>query len=344
MCRPAVGWFKWNGSITTVNTAAAAFFPLDERLGVGAGISPDLAREAVWLSGQVPFADVSQILARIGGLSVPSSTIWDVVQREGERLLEAVSAREQQVGIERTQWEQPLYDPALRKGVSMDGGMVNIRGEGWKELKVGVVSTLTPPQDQPDELRDAPLGTDLHYVAVLGDVEAFACALWGLAVQQLVPYAGHVAVTADGAAWIWHLTDDLFPCATQIVDWYHAAEHLDTAAQSQATTDEAAKLWANQLKTDLFQGKCFKVIHALRNAHLPEAAAYFETHQYRMPYPVFRADGFPIGSGSTESGVKQYKQRLCGAGMRWSRSGALRMSVIRSAFLDHSFDQLWQAA
>jgi hypothetical protein len=203
------------------------------------------------------------------------------------------------------------------------------------ELKVGVVST--PPQDQPDELRDAPLGTELHYVAVLGDVEAFAPALWGLAVQQLVPCAGQVAVTADGAAWIWHLTGDLFPCATQIVDWYHAA------AQSHASTDEAAKRFADQLKSDLFQGECFKVILALRNAHLPEAAAYFETHQYRMQYPLFRVDGFPIGSGSTESGVKQYKQRLCRAGMRWSRSGALRMTVVRSAFLDHSFDQLWAA-
>jgi hypothetical protein len=328
-----------------VNDADAAFFPLDERLGLTTGsLSPDLAREVVWLSGQVPYEHVSQILRRIGRLCVPRSTVWDEVQRQGERLLETVTARETQVSVERTQWEQPHYDPALRKGVSMDGGMVNIRGEGWKELKVGVVSTLSAPQDQPEELTDAPLGSELHYVAVLGDVEAFSSALWVLAVQQAVPYAGQVAVTADGAPWIWHLTNDLFPCAIQIVDWYHAAQHLEAAAQTHATTELAAKHWAEQLKTHLFQGECFKVIHALHQARLPQAAAYFETHQYRMQYPIFRADGFPIGSGSTESGVKQYKQRFCGPGMRWSRPGALRMTVIRSALLDHSFDTLWDAA
>lgn len=328
-----------------MNTAGAAFFPLDERLGVGAGsVSPDLAREVVWLSGQVPYADVSDILSRIGGLCVPRSTVWDVVQRQGERLLETTMTRDKQLSIERTAWEQPRYDPTLRKGVSMDGGMVNIRDEGWKELKVGVVSTLSAPQNRPDDLTDAPLGTDLHYVTVVGDVETFASALWALAVQHAVPYAGQVAVTADGAPWIWHLTNDLFPCAVQIVDWYHAAQHLNQAAQTHGATDDAAHAFADQLKTELFQGECFKVIHALHHAHLSEAATYFETHRYRMQYPVFRAEGFPIGSGSTESGVKQYKHRLSGPGMRWSRPGIARMTLIRSAFLDHSFDALWDAA
>jgi hypothetical protein len=345
MYRLGAEWFSSNGSIIIVNIVGAAFFPLDERLGLAAGsLSPDLAREVVWLSGQVPYEDVSDILSRIGGLCVPSSTVWDVVHRQGERLLEAATIREKQVSIERTQWKQPSYDPALRKGVSMDGGMVNIRGEGWKELKVGVVSTLSAPQDRPEALTDAPLGSELHYVAVVGDVEAFSRTLWALAVQCDVPYAGQVAVTADGAPWIWHLTNDLFPCAVQIVDWYHAAEHLEAAAQTHCATDETAHAFAQQLKTDLFQGECFKVIHALHNVHLHEAAVYFETHQYRMQYPAFRAEGFPIGSGSTESGVKQFKHRLCGPGMRWSRPGAQRMTLIRSALLDHSFDTLWNAA
>jgi hypothetical protein len=56
------------------------------------------------------------------------------------------------------------------------------------------------------------------------------------------------------------------------------------------------------------------------------------------------AEGYPIGSGAIESGVKQYKTRLAGPGMRWSRPGAERMLVIRSAVLNGAFDLLWRVA
>ena len=63
-----------------------------------------------------------------------------------------------------------------------------------------------------------------------------------------------------------------------------------------------------------------------------------------MQYAQFRAAGFPIGSGGVESGVKQFKQRLAGPGMRWSRPALDRMVVLRSAVLSDSFDPLWPAA
>ena len=60
-----------------------------------------------------------------------------------------------------------------------------------------------------------------------------------------------------------------------------------------------------------------------------------------MQYQTFRADGFIIGSGSVESGIKQYKARLTGAGMRWSRAGVERMVSIRSAILSSYFCSFW---
>jgi hypothetical protein len=63
-----------------------------------------------------------------------------------------------------------------------------------------------------------------------------------------------------------------------------------------------------------------------------------------MDDPTFRAQGYPIGSGTTESGVKQYQQRFCAAGMRWSRRGVERMLVLRSAAMEAAFDQPWAAA
>jgi hypothetical protein len=314
---------------------------------VSEGVYSDgLQRAMVWLSGQVPYAQVSAVFARIGGIELPSATVWAVCERQGERLLEEVAREQSQVGIERVRWEQTQYQAEARKGVSMDGGMVNVRGEGWKELKVGVVSSLVAPQNRHDD-PDERLSDEQHYTASLGGLDDFSAALWRLAVQHGVPYAGHVAVTADGASWIWGLTADLFPQSTQIVDWYHAAQHIDQAAQARYQGDSQAaeaKHFSETLKTDLFAGECWKVIRALHDAQLPDHASYFETHQYRMQYPTFRAEGFPIGSGSTESGVKQYKHRLCGPGMRWSRAGVRRMAVIRSAVLDNSFDAFWTAA
>ena len=76
----------------------------------------------------------------------------------------------------------------------------------------------------------------------------------------------------------------------------------------------------------------------LNQAGLSEFAHYFETHQARMRYLDFQEAGLPIGSGSVESEVKQFKHRLTAPGMRWSRPGVERMIPIRPAVLDGSFD------
>jgi hypothetical protein len=304
-------------------------------------LSPTLARDAVWLSALLPFEQAAQVLARIGGYDVPATTLWEHSQQVGEDW--AAQAEARHVSVERTRWQTQHYQPQARRSVSMDGGMVHLQHEGWKELKVGVVGRLRPPWEiaATDTLRSH----DLHYTAVLGNPDDFATALWQLAVDQRVPYAGQVAVTADGAAWIWRLTADLFPCSTQIIDWYHAMQHLKSLAQARFPDEsQQAQTWLNTLKQQLWAGECWQVIEQARAAGLTAQVAYFEQHQYRMDYPVFRAEGLPVGSGTTESTVKQFKHRFCGAGMRWSRQGVRRMIPLRCAVMEGTFDQRWQAA
>ena len=315
-------------------------FPLDERLGLQAGsLSPGLRRDVVWLSVLLPYAQASEVLSRIGRQDLSTTTLWEHTQSVGAVWL--AQDQHEYVGVERTRWEQRDYQPTLRKSVGMDGGMVNIRDEGWKELKVGVIGTLTPPWAL-DEAHPA-RSHALHYTACLGGVDDFAPVLWQLAVQQQVPYAGQVAVTADGAAWIWRLSADLFPRSTQIVDWYHAAQQAAALAQARFPDDPAAaQRWYSTLKRDLWQGEGWKVIAQAQAAGL--SANYFVHHLRRMDYPAYRAEGYPVGSGTTESGVKQYKQRLCGAGMRWSRPNLNRMIVLRSAAMAGKFHQRWAAA
>ena len=63
-----------------------------------------------------------------------------------------------------------------------------------------------------------------------------------------------------------------------------------------------------------------------------------------MNYQACLEDGYPIGSGTVESSVKQFKERLTGAGMRWSRPAAEEMLVVRGAVMAEDFDLLWDAA
>lgn len=291
----------------------------------------------------MPFAHASSLLYRLCGIAVPTSTVWEQVEREGAKLQDWYERQQQYSSPERTRWEERYYDPRACKSISMDGGMVHIRTEGWKEFKVGCVSNIKTDWSKP-EGRTVRLG-DSAYTAVIGDVKGFSSAMWSLALAHQVQYAGRSAVTSDGANWIWRLCADLFPVSIQIVDWYHARQHLAQAAQARYPTQaEQAQRWYEHMSYALYRGEIWKILDDLRHHHLHDHATYFHTHQRRMQYQVFREDGFPIGSGAVESGIKQFKNRLTGAGMRWSRSGAERMLLIRSAVMADSLDRLWQCA
>jgi len=301
-----------------------------------------MQRDMVWLSAQVPYGQAQVILERIGGWAVGSSTLWEQTQQHGERLRETVQSAHPQAGSETSPEEESHAVGETRKAVSMDGGMVHVREEGWKEIKIGLVADVPRvdcTQAEPVHL------TRMQYMAVLGSVEAFAPALRAFAVFHGVPHAPQVVVTADGALWIWRLADTDFPDAVQVVDWYHACQHLAQAAQARFPTDAlAAQRWLRELKDLLFKGDLPLLTASLRLHGLASAATYFETHAHRMRYAQFQADGLPIGSGAVESGVKQFKQRLAGPGMRWSRPALDRMIVLRAAVLGGSFDSLWLAA
>lgn len=204
----------------------------------------------VWLSALLPYGQASEVLHRIGHLDVALTTLWDHTQQVGAGWVE--QERQERVSVERTCWKQRDYQPFLRKSVGIDGGMVNIRDEGWKELKVGVVGTLSPPWTL--EVGQNARSHDLRYAACVGTVNDFTPRLWRLAVQQQVRYAGHVAVTADGAGWIWRVSANLFPCSIQIVDWYPASQQAAALAQSHFPDDpDAARRWHDVLKRYLWQ-------------------------------------------------------------------------------------------
>ena len=303
----------------------------------------------VWLSGVVPsYHQAEEVFRRIGQRSLPRMSVWRQAQVHGERMKVHLEHQQELVSPERVVLPPPGLDHQQRKGVSMDGGMVNIRHEGWKEFKVGAIYDVEQrPEPDPvtGELVEQAHGVNITYTAVLGSVEQFAPGLWVEAVNHQVPQAADSSVTADGAEWIWNLAADYFPDSVQIVDWYHAGEHLAKAATALYPDDElAATRWYAQRRHHLFKGSIQHITRPLDKVGLEGHSLYFHTHKRRMQYQEFREEGCPIGSGTVESGIKQIKGRLTGPGMRWSRSGAEHMLVIRSAVLGDTFDALWAAA
>lgn len=316
-----------------------------------------MVKEAVWLSGVVDsYEEAEAVMSRVGHLFMSDSTIWRRVEKWGEQFVEVEQQRQQQANRlpTRTELLRPTQQQTGCKGVSMDGAMVHILQEGWKELKVGCVFDIDvrPTLDEESqEWIDQGHAINNSYVALLGQSDPFGQLLWSEAHHRGWEQYFDTQVIGDGAAWIWNLAQQHFFDSRQTVDWYHASQHLHTAAQAYYPDNSAhAQRWYNQAQTTLFQGQAEKIVTSLRKRAgqqprtaelLNTEAGYFENNKRRMDYLDCREEGYLIGSGMVESGAKQFKARFTGPGMRWSRPGLERLLPIRTAILSHSFDTLW---
>jgi hypothetical protein len=320
--------------------------------------SEAIAQQAVWLYGQVEDDLAEQILQRIGGIPISDTSIWRRAQKWGEEIRVAENARAKTaVGLpQRGQVIRGQVPHERPMGVAMDGGMINVRKEGWKELKVGTVfeieACLEPDPVTKEKIPQAH-AVQNSYVAVLGGPERFGRMLWAEAVRREFPEAGDSIVLGDAATWIWNLAGEHFGTSRQLVDWYHAKEHLHGAGHQLFGEGSAeAQRWVKGMETPLYQGHALRIaarLKELAKTHrrvakdLHQEAGYFEHNQRRMQYLEMREDGFPIGSGMVESGCKQFRARFTGPGMRWNRDSAERLLPVRAAILSKRFDHVWSA-
>lgn len=342
-------------------TASVGFSPLDEELRLWEGrYSEGLVQQVVWLTALVVFEEAEAILERIGGLHLSDSSIWRRAQDWAVRLGVELELERVRANAVPGRYESPqLVEPGKRMGASMDGAMMNIRDEGWKEFKVGAVFELEmrpTKDDRTGEMVDMAHAVNNTYAAHLGSPEPFGQLLWSEAQRRGWEHAAETQVVGDGAAWIWNLTQAHFPYSLQVVDWYHAMDHLALAARLyKGEGTPAAKHWLKTRETTLYQGRADRIATELTRAaadpqrtdhreDLIRAANYFQHNQHRMYYLQMREDEWIIGSGMVESAAKQFKARLTGPGMRWSRSGAENLLLIRALVLSRRFDSLWAQA
>lgn len=305
------------------------------------------------------YGDVAEVLERIGRLGMSQGSIWRRVEKWGA-ICEGVLGQEQEQANcvpNRGTIIRGIEAQEERLGASMDGAMVHIKDEGWKELKIGCVFEIEEQwlyDEDSQEMKPSAQATSNTYVAHLGPPQPFGQMMWTEAEQRGWEQCYDTQIVADGASWIWNLTEEHFFDSQQTLDYAHACHYLHRAAQLLYPQPSAsATRWLNETETLLFQGQVEQIILDLRKRattqpssakELRGIANYFETHKRRTQYLELTEEGYVLGSGMVESEAKQYKARFTASGMIWSRDGLNHLLPIRTAIMSNCFDVLWAKA
>jgi hypothetical protein len=354
------------------------FHPADQALGLGRGATSTAVGKAVTAAArEMPFARAAALVEEIAGEAAASGKTADRIAKRSGRaaraLIEADTARaaRSRPGAYRRRWapDTTAYVFADGTGLPMvpkeTAGRPGKQPDGsgkTREAKIGRLSTQTRFDRRGQPFLD-PGSTS--YVATFNAAGGFACDIAAEAVRRDFSRAPRLAVVADGAAWIWNLADKLWPDATQIVDYYHAAEHVCDLAKllkphlDQATTDQGEL--AGQLKDHLYNGRIQALADTARAVPLPDqdtedqvatAIGYFTKSWFRMQYQQFRAQKLCIGSGAAESACKNLAEaRAAQSGMRWTVKGADPILALRALHrsTDHApgdqtsrYDRIWE--
>jgi len=323
------------------SSCGCGYIPLDAILGLDSGCTSVGVRTKVGrLSARIPFEDVSVELRELCGIVLSGDTILRVAESMGRRIKAERQERERMV------LSGDMKAPDVAPGrlyIGIDGAHVPMYDGTYHEAKCGIVYQTVADGDK-TKISNA------KYTATLERTAAFGDQVYALAYDQGVENADDLACLGDGATWIWNSFSLHYPDAVQILDYYHATEHLDDVAKAWYGEDsEKATLWLEARKLDLLSDCVEDVINSIHSWHPVEDAAkeirrvelgYLEKNKHRMRYATFQANGYHIGSGLVESACKMIvTQRLKQSGMRWSEPGAESIAHLRSFLLsDRSAD------
>jgi len=331
--------------------------PRDRELDVeGAECSPGVQRMLALIGSASSFEQGREQMALLAGLEVTAQC----VERQAEAIGAEVEASQQAQIRRAKQLDLPsvcapivplLYIerdgtgvPVVKAGTEGRAGKVEGQPAHTREVKLGGVFTQTTTD------KEGPDSTS--YVAAIESAQEFGDRLYTEAWRRGWSRAGRKVVLADGAVWIWNLAGQQFPGAIQIVDLYHARQHLwELSAKLFPAGEKARKRWMGRALGLLDQGKIAALVKILRRLKpqgeelarlVRNQVDYFAHNKDRMRYPDFRAQGLFVGSGVVEAGCKTVvSTRLKRSGMFWSVRGANAIIALRCARLSGTFEDYW---
>jgi hypothetical protein len=340
-------------------------FPADEALDVVETTrSPGLRRMMARAGSQSTFKEAAEDLKVYAGVRVSAKDVERVAEGIGKEI-EAWTAHENEarqhdqgtaptantvpilyVSCDGTGVPMTATEVAGRKGKQPDGSAKT------REAKLGCVFTQTTIDEEGRPVRDPDSTT---FIGSITAAESFGWDLWHEASRRGLDTAGRVVVLGDGAEWIRTLTEMHFPGVTQIVDLYHAREHVASLAKLLHSDNDARRQqYRIRWWYDLDAGNVEKIVREA-TALLPDEQsqarksaeteiAYLRKNAKRMRYALFRHQHLFVGSGVMEAGCKTLVgQRLKRSGMEWSVPGANAIIALRCLTQSHRFDEYWNA-
>ena len=335
--------------------------PMRERWGLRPRqeLSPALEdRLAFTITTTSSYRDAAALAEKWLGEPVDDSTLHDLTQRLGERaeeqLQERLKSLPQELTPQRAASELAIFE--------LDGWQARYRGPGfgkkktkkkrveWHEVKLGVFYF----QEQAARTgKDRGMISEKVVVswAEEGGTELGRRLHWE-AVRRGVGRAKHILVLGDGAPWIWSVAKDRWLGATELLDFYHASEHVWALGKALYGEDHA-KEWVESRLHELRHGQENEFLEKIAQVEVPRGKRgktirkerkYFPKRAKRLNYQQIAARGWPIGSGAVESACNGHQGRFKRRGQFWTKPGLRNLAALKQARENNYWDELWFAA
>jgi hypothetical protein len=359
-----VGWTRMQRPWYLCDHCHEGEFPVDEALDVkDTDFSPGVRRMQAMVGQEAPFDHGRGQMKVLANLDVTAKS----VERTAETIGADIAACEQREIRRAVQLDLPVIvgKPIPILYVQMDGTGVPVvkkETEGRKgknngqpahtrEAKLGCIFTQTRWDSEGYPIRDPDSTT---YTGAIETAEEFGKRIYLEAWNRGWSRAEKKVVMGDGAEWIWNLAGQHFPGAVQIVDLFHARQHLWELAHRLHPNDSVnQKIWMKVHQEQLLdEGKIEQLVLSLRSIQsasvelqekLRTEADYFERNAERMRYPKFRSQHLFVGSGVIEAGCKTViGSRLKKSGMFWTVRGANSIIALRCCYLNGRFEDYWE--
>ena len=308
----------------------------------GFKISPYMQDKMVFIGQNDCYGDGHEVLANLLGVSVGAMQLYRVTDCYGSLL-------EQEKVFEIDAVTPDSLDVDTQESVyaMVDGSMLFTREEDWKEVKLGRIFKQSDCMDVSDKR-----GWVSHsiYEAYLGKSDIFTDRM----DRYLGCYRGlgeRLIFVGDGAKWIWKWVTAHYPSATQILDWYHALEHLHDFAKVCFLDKEVYGIWVLEQEQLLKNSQTDQVIKNIKSLELTkqnqreqqsQLITYYTKNMTRMDYKKYQNMGAGIiGSGAIEAANRQVVQkRMKLSGQRWSKRGAQNMLTLRTTKLSDKWNKV----
>ena len=339
------------------STCHQGSYPLDTELGLRPNsLSAELTRLAAMIGVQLPFGTGRDLLEALTLISVSDQAMGKATQQVGARVALAESAWQEKIAdVDFLLQRQRERRHPVRLYGAIDATKVHIRDDAehrWRDLKIGAwFEAKGKPPTSPDG-KWSIQAQNIHYYTDISPATAFGNLVWSSGVAHDAQLARELVMLGDGADWIWNLVSTHFPKALQILDWFHASEHLMPVAQVAFATREDQAEWVTKMKQIMWEGRieeliiaCEALMSICASDVIRTTANYFEIHKERMRYAHFRKQGYQIGSGTIESAAKQIgMMRMKVPGAIWNEENARKVAKARAAYLSDQWQSLPLAA